>query len=32
MEEKDLGFFRQLLTQWLEELLNRADDERGLGN
>ena len=26
MEEKDLGFFRQLLTQWLEELLNRADD------
>ena len=26
MEEKDLDFFRQLLTQWLEELLNRADD------
>jgi RNA polymerase-binding transcription factor DksA len=26
MEEKDLEFFRQLLTQWLEELLNRADD------
>ena len=26
MEEKDLEFFRYLLTQWLEELLNRADD------
>jgi DnaK suppressor protein len=26
MEEKDLEFFRNLLTQWLEELLNRADD------
>ena len=26
MEEKDLEFFRHLLTQWLEELLNRADD------
>ena len=26
MEEKDLQFFRHLLTQWLEELLNRADD------
>ena len=26
MEEKDLDFFRQLLIQWLEELLNRADD------
>ena len=26
MEEKDLEFFKQLLTQWLEELLNRADD------
>ena len=24
--EKDLEFFRHLLTQWLEELLNRADD------
>ncbi len=26
MEKKDLEFFRHLLTQWLEELLNRADD------
>jgi DnaK suppressor protein len=26
MEEKDLEFFRHLLTQWLEELLNRVDD------
>ena len=26
MEKKDLEFFRQLLTQWLEELLNRTDD------
>ena len=26
MEEKDLEFFRNLLTQWLEEFLNRADD------
>jgi len=26
MEKKDLEFFRNLLTQWLEELLNRADD------
>ena len=25
MEKKDLEFFRHLLTQWLEELLNRAD-------
>jgi DnaK suppressor protein len=26
MKEKDLEFFRDLLTQWLEELLNHADD------
>ena len=26
MEEKDLEFFKHFLTQWLEELLNRADD------
>ena len=26
MEKKDLEFFRNLLTQWLEEHLNRADD------
>ena len=26
MEKKVLEFFRNLLTQWLEELLNRADD------
>ena len=26
MEEKDLEFFKHLLTQWPEELLNRADD------
>ena len=26
MEKKNLEFFRHLLTQWLEELLNRADD------
>ena len=26
MKEKELEFFRNLLTQWLEELLNRADD------
>jgi len=26
MEEKELEFFKHLLTQWLEELLNRADD------
>ena len=26
MEEKNLEFFKHLLSQWLEELLNRADD------
>ena len=26
MEEKDLEFFRQLLMQWMEELLNHADE------
>ena len=26
MGKKDLEFFRQLLTQWVEELLNRTDD------
>ena len=26
MEKKVLEFFSQLLTQWLEELLNRVDD------
>jgi len=26
MEEKDLEFFRQLLKQWMEELLNQADE------
>jgi len=26
MEEKDLEFFRHLLTQWMEELLDHADD------
>ena len=26
MGKKDLEFFRHLLTQWLEELLNRSDD------
>jgi len=26
MEEKDLEFFRQLLIQWMEELLNHADE------
>ena len=26
MEEKDLEFFRHLLTQWMEELLEHADD------
>ena len=26
MEEKDLGFFRQLLMQWMEELLINADE------
>ena len=26
MEKKDLEFFRHLLTQWVEELLNRTDD------
>jgi hypothetical protein len=26
MDKKDLEFFKRLLTQWLEELLNRADD------
>ncbi|MEE4265154.1 MAG: RNA polymerase-binding protein DksA [Desulfobacteraceae bacterium] len=26
MEEKDLEFFRHLLTRWLEELLDHADD------
>jgi len=26
MKEKELEFFRNLLAQWLEELLNRADD------
>ena len=26
MGKKDLEFFRHLLTQWVEELLNRTDD------
>ncbi|UCG08191.1 MAG: RNA polymerase-binding protein DksA [Desulfobacterales bacterium] len=26
MEEKDLEFFKNLLTQWLEDLLDHADD------
>ena len=26
MKEKDLEFFRHLLTQWMEELLGHADD------
>jgi DnaK suppressor protein len=26
MKEKDLEFFKHLPTQWMEELLNRADD------
>jgi len=26
MEEKDLEFFRQLLIQWMEELLNHSDE------
>jgi len=26
MEEQDLEFFRQLLKQWMEELLNQADE------
>ena len=26
MKEKDLEFFRHLLTQWMEELLDHADD------
>ena len=26
MEDKDLEFFRHLLTQWMEELLDHADD------
>jgi len=26
MEEKDLEFFRNLLIQWMEELLDHADD------
>ena len=26
MEEKDLEFFRHLLIQWMEELLDHADD------
>ena len=26
MEDKDLEFFRHLLTQWMEELLEHADD------
>ena len=26
MEDKDIEFFRQLLTQWMEELLDHADD------
>jgi len=26
MEEKDLDFFRDLLTRWLDELLGHADD------
>jgi DnaK suppressor protein len=26
MEEKDLEFFRHLLTQWMEDLLDHADD------
>ena len=26
MKEKDLEFFRNLLTQWMEELLGHADD------
>ena len=29
MEEKDLDFFRDLLTRWLEELLGHADDTVG---
>ena len=26
MEDKDIEFFRHLLTQWMEELLDHADD------
>jgi DnaK suppressor protein len=26
MEEKDLNFFKDLLTRWLDELLQHADD------
>jgi len=26
MEKKDLEFFRNLLTQWMEELLDHADE------
>jgi len=26
MEDKDLEFFRHLLTQWMEKLLDHADD------
>lgn len=26
MEEKDLNYFRNLLTRWMEELLDHADD------
>ena len=26
MEEQDLKFFRQLLMQWMQELLNQADE------
>jgi hypothetical protein len=26
MKEKDLEFFRHLLVQWMEELLDHADD------
>ena len=26
MEEKDLEFFRHLLIQWMEELLEHADE------
>ena len=26
MDEKDLAYFKKVLTQWLEELLNHADE------
>ena len=26
MEDKDIEFFRHLLTQWMKELLDHADD------